>query len=67
MPECRHGKKKRQRAEESRGGEQGRRETILRVERRQDSTYSENREREHTKRGEAEGVLVACRQLIECH
>lgn len=23
--------------------------------------------RRHTKRGEAEGVSVACRQLIECH
>ena len=24
-------------------------------------------ERKHTKRGEAKGVRVACRQLIECH
>lgn len=24
-------------------------------------------QRESTQRGEAEGVLVACRQLIECH
>lgn len=41
-------------------------ETILRERRRQDSTEV-GRRIEHTKRGEAEGVLVACRQLIKCH
>lgn len=28
---------------------------------------AEGAERKHTKRGEAAGVLAACRQLIECH
>lgn len=41
-------------------------ETILRERRRQDSTEV-GRRIEHTKRVEAEGVLVACRQLIKCH
>lgn len=58
--------KKEAEAMRARKRQQKRTETILRERRRQDSTEV-GRGIEHTKRGEAEGVLVACRQLIKCH